>query len=48
MRTDYSRFVELGGTNWINTAHQGAIPREAARAAKRAVERARMPDRASK
>ncbi|WP_331373474.1 hypothetical protein [Sinorhizobium chiapasense] len=26
MRSEYSDFFELGGTNWINTAHQGALP----------------------
>lgn len=38
MRADYSDFFELGDTNWINTAHQGALPHKAATAAKEAVD----------
>lgn len=38
MRRDYSEHFDLGGTNWINTAHQGAIPLAAATAAKQAVD----------
>lgn len=47
MRTDFSEFFDLGGTNWLNTAHQGALPQKAAIAAKQAVNWKLQPSKLS-